>query len=146
MMIGSVLAFYLGRWFGKKFIYWLVSDKDIVDKYLLKIKNKGNVMLFFMFIFPFFPDDLLCSVAGILPIKSSSFIIMQVFTRGITILTTLFMLSGDIIPFSGWGIPFNICLTLILMTIFYLSYKNAEVISEKFEKIIYKIKRKSKNN
>ena len=103
-------------------------------------------MLFFMFIFPFFPDDLLCSVAGILPIKSSSFIIMQVFTRGITILTTLFMLSGDIIPFSGWGIPFNICLTLILMTIFYLSYKNAEVISEKFEKIIYKIKRKSKNN
>ena len=142
MMIGSIFAFYLGRWFGKKFIYWLVSDKLMVDKYLNKIKNKGNVLLFFMFIFPFFPDDLLCSVAGVLPISGLSFIIMQVFTRGITILTTLFMLSGDVIPFDGWGIPFNICLTLILMTIFYICFKNAEEISIKFSKIINKFKKK----
>ena len=141
MLLGSVLAFYLGRWFGKKFIYWIVSDKELVDKYLNKIKHKGNVLLFFMFIFPFFPDDLLCSVAGILPISGISFAIMQVFTRGITILTTLFMLGGDVIPFTGWGIPFNICLTLILMTSFYISYKNAEAISSKFSKIINKFKR-----
>ena len=141
MLLGSVLAFYLGRWFGKKFIYWLVSDKELVDKYLNKIKHKGNVLLFFMFIFPFFPDDLLCSVAGILPISGLSFTLMQVFTRGITILTTLFMLGGDVIPFTGWGIPFNICLTLILMTSFYISYKNAEAISSKFSKIINKFKR-----
>ena len=141
MLLGSVLAFYLGRWFGKKFIYWIVSDKELVDKYLNKIKHKGNVLLFFMFIFPLFPDDLLCSVAGILPISGISFAIMQVFTRGITILTTLFMLGGDVIPFTGWGIPFNICLTLILMTSFYISYKNAEAISSKFSKIINKFKR-----
>lgn len=147
MMIGSVFAFYLGRWFGKKFIYWLVADKEMVDRYLFKIKNKGNVLLFFMFIFPFFPDDLLCSVAGVLPITGFSFTIMQIFTRGITILTTLFMLSGDVIPFSGWGIPFNISLCLIFAIIFYIAYKNSEVISERFGKIIDKIfKRKSKNN
>lgn len=147
MMIGSIFAFYLGRWFGKKFIYWLVSDRELVDGYLLKIKNKGNVLLFFMFLFPFFPDDLLCSVAGILPISGISFTIMQVVTRGITILTTLFMLSGDVIPFTGWGIPFNICLCLIFVTIFYIAYKNAEVISDKFSNILNKIfKRKSKNN
>ena len=144
MMFGSMLAFHLGRWFGKKFIYWLVSDKELVDKYLYKIKNKGNVLLFFMFIFPFFPDDLLCSVAGVLPISSFSFFIMQVVTRGVTILTTLFMLSGDIIPFTGWGIPFNICLTLILMSIFYICFKNAELISFKFSEIINKFKRKKK--
>jgi uncharacterized membrane protein YdjX (TVP38/TMEM64 family) len=144
MMLGSMLAFHLGRWFGKKFIYWLVSDKELVDKYLYKIKNKGNVLLFFMFIFPFFPDDLLCSVAGVLPISSFSFFIMQVVTRGVTILTTLFMLSGDIIPFTGWGIPFNICLTLILMLIFYICFKNAELISFKFSEIINKFKRKKK--
>ena len=142
MMIGSVLAFYLGRWCGKKFIYWLVSDKELVDEYLNKIKNKGNVLLFFMFVFPFFPDDLLCSVAGVLPISGLAFTIMQVFTRGITILTTLFMLSGDIIPFTGWGIPFNICLVLIIMSIFYISYKNAELISVKIKELINKFKRK----
>ncbi len=144
MMIGSVFAFFLGRWFGKKFVYWLVGDKEMVDNYLVKIKNKGNVLLFFMFLFPFFPDDLLCSVAGILPITSFSFILMQIFTRGVTILTTLFMLSGDIIPFSGWGIPFNICLCLIFATIFYIAYKNAEKISDIFTNIVNKVfKRKS---
>lgn len=147
MMVGSVFAFYLGRWFGKKFIYWLVSDKEMVDSYLIRIKNKGNVLLFFMFLFPFFPDDLLCSLAGVLPITGLSFAIMQIFTRGITILTTLFMLSGDIIPFSGWGIPFNISLCLIFAISFYLAFKNAEVISEKFSKIVDKLfKRKKKNN
>ena len=74
MILGSMFAFYLGRWFGKKFIYWLVNDKEMVDSYLYKIKNKGNVLLFFMFIFPFFPDDLLCSIAGILPMRGFSFL------------------------------------------------------------------------
>ena len=146
MIVGSILAFYLGRWFGKKFIYWLVNDKEMVDSYLNKIKNKGNVLLFFMFIFPFFPDDLLCSIAGILPMSGFSFFLMQLFTRGVTILTTLFMLGGDIIPFSGWGIPFNICLCLIFAIIFYIAYKNAEKISDYINKIVEKLKkRKSKN-
>ena len=146
MIVGSVFAFYLGRWFGKKFIYWLVNDKEMVDSYLYKIKNKGNVLLFFMFIFPFFPDDLLCSIAGILPMSGFSFFLMQLFTRGVTILATLFMLGGDIIPFSGWGIPFNICLCLIFAIIFYIAYKNAEKISDFISKIVLKLKkRKSKN-
>lgn len=144
MMLGSILAFYLGRWFGRRFINWLVADKDVVDKYLLKIQKKGNVLLFFMFLFPFFPDDLLCSVAGILPISSPSFILMQLFTRAITILTTLFMLSGDIIPFTGWGIPFNICLCLIFAMIFYITYVYAEKISDIFSNIIKRMKKNKK--
>ena len=144
MMIGSIFAFYLGRWFGRRFLNWLVSDKEIVDKYLLKIEKKGNVLLFFMFLFPFFPDDLLCSVAGVLPISSASFILMQIFTRAITILTTLFMLSGDIIPFTGWGIPFNICLCLIFATLFYLAYVNAEKISDVSSNILKRLKKNKK--
>ena len=44
MLLGSIFAFYLGRWFGRRFINWLVSDKETVDKYLLKIRAKGNVL------------------------------------------------------------------------------------------------------
>lgn len=144
MVTGSIFAFYLGRWFGRRFINWLVSDKDVVDRYLYKIQKKGNVILFFMFLFPFFPDDLLCSVAGILPISSLSFIIMQLFTRGVTIFTTLFMLSGDVIPFTGWGIPFNICLCLIFLTIFYMAYVNAEKISDICTNILKRIRKNKK--
>ena len=49
MMVGSIFAFFLGRWFGRRFINWLVTDKEVVDNYLNKIKVKGNVLLFFMF-------------------------------------------------------------------------------------------------
>ena len=71
-----------------------------------------------------------------------SFFLMQLFTRGVTILTTLFMLGGDIIPFSGWGIPFNICLCLIFAIIFYIAYKNAEKISDFVNKIVEKLKKR----
>ena len=139
MVIGSVFAFYLGRWFGKRFLNWLVSDKETVDKYLSKIETKGNIMLFLMFIFPFFPDDLLCSIAGVMNIRSKSFILMQLFTRGVTILTTLLMLGGDIIPFKGWGIVFNITLSVLIASIFFICYKNAEKISDYFNKFVKKI-------
>lgn len=139
MLAGSLLAFYLGRVFGRKFINWLVSDKSTVDNYLEKIKVKGNVLLFLMFLFPFFPDDLLCSVAGIMSISFFSFFLMQVFTRSITILITLLVLSGDIIPFSGWGIVFNISFTLFLTIVFFICYKNAEKISDYFNKFVKKI-------
>ena len=72
-------------------------------------------------------------------IRSKTFILMQLFTRAVTILTTLLMLGGNIIPFSGWGIPFNISLSLILATFFYLCFKNAEKISDYFNKIVKKI-------
>ena len=145
MLLGSFFAFYLGRWFGRKFINWLVADKEVVDNYLNKFRIKGNVLLFLMFLFPLFPDDLLCSVAGIMPIRFKSFFLMQIFTRAVTILTTLLLLGGDIIPFSGWGIVFNLCLILILATIFYICYRNAEKISDYFNKIVKKLF-KRKNN
>lgn len=144
MILGSLLAFYLGRWFGKKFIYWLVSDKELVDRYLEKIKSKGNVLLFFMFLFPFFPDDILCSIAGIMPISAISFILMQVSTRFLAILGNQTLFGGDVIPFEGWGIVFIITLCLIFALLFVIAYKNAEKISDMFERLKDKLFKRKK--
>lgn len=144
MMIGSMVAFYLGRWLGKKFIYWIVSDKEVVDNYILKLQGKENVLLFFMFLFPFFPDDLLCMVAGVLPISGISFFIMQFFTRSTTILATLFVLSGDVIPFNKYGIPIIVMIIIIFGIIFYMCYKNSDKINKWFSNIIDKIFHKMK--
>lgn len=144
MILGSLFAFYLGRWFGKKFVYWLVSDKELVDKYLEKFKSKGNVLLFFMFLFPFFPDDILCSVAGIMPLSVWSFIIMQLITRFLAVLGNQTLLGGDVIPFEGWGIVVIITSCIIFAFLFILSYRNAEKISDAFEKAKNKIFKRNK--
>lgn len=139
IVLGSILAFYLGRWLGRPFVNWVVGDNKVVDEYLIKMKNKENVILFFMFLLPLFPDDALCSLAGILPISLMTFIIMQLFTRAISILGTLFFMSGEIIRYDALGITIIVIVCILALVAFYLSYKYADKINEIFYNIMDKI-------
>ena len=76
MFLGALLAFFLGKKIGRPFVNWIVGDKETVDYYLKKLKGKETIILFFMFLLPMFPDDILCSIAGIMPITYSIFIFM----------------------------------------------------------------------
>lgn len=138
IILGSSFAFMLGRIIGRSFVDWVIGDKQTVDEYLKKLKGKENIVLFFMFLFPFFPDDALCAVAGILPIKILTFFIMQLITRATTIGGNLLFLSGEIIPFSGWGIPVIITLCIIALITFIICYRNAEKINDFFYRFINK--------
>ena len=144
MMLGSILAFYLGRLLGKPFVNWLAGDESKVDALLKKIKTKQNVVLFFMFLLPFFPDDLLCSVCGILTMRFPSFLLMQIITRATSILATILFMSGEFIPYSGWGIPILILLGIMAIIAFILSYKYSEKIEKWFMSILNKFNFKKK--
>ncbi len=135
MMAGALFAFFLGRVFGKKLVYFLAGGEEKVENWLKKLKGKQNVVLFFMFLLPFFPDDLLCLIAGLLPLSFFGFFMMQVITRATSIAGTLFFMSGEIIPYHGWGIPVLIALGILAIIAFILSYKYSEKIEAWFLKI-----------
>ncbi len=139
IIFGSILAFYLGRWLGRPFVNWVVGDAKAVDEYLIKMKNKENVILFFMFLLPLFPDDALCSLAGILPISFLTFLFMQLLTRATSILGTLFFMSGEIIHYDALGITIIVIVCILALVAFYLSYKYADKINEIFYNIMDKI-------
>lgn len=139
IILGSILAFYLGRWLGRPFVNWVVGDSKAVDEYLIKMKNKENVILFFMFLLPLFPDDALCSLAGILPISFLTFLFMQLLTRATSILGTLFFMSGEIIHYDALGITIIVIVCILALVAFYLSYKYADKINEIFYNIMDKI-------
>ena len=145
ILLGSLFAFYLGRKFGRKFVSWLIGDELKLDKYIQKLKGKENITIFFMFLFPFFPDDLLCSIAGLISIKWKTFIIMQVISRITTIGGNILVLSGEIIPFSGWGIPVLVLLGVLSIIIFIISIKNSEKINKFFSNFALKISIKNEN-
>ena len=136
IMLGALLAFALGRLIGRPYLVWVAGSKEEADKWISKLKGRENVFLFFAFLFPLFPDDLLCSVAGMLPVKFSTFTIMQLITRTTSIGATLIFMSGEIIPYEGWGLVVIALLIVIALAAFVLSMKYAEQLNELFENLV----------
>jgi len=76
-----------------------------------------------MLLFPMFPDDILCMVAGITDMSYKFFIVTVALTRPVMIAATCFLGSGEIIPFTGWGIPVWIGLFLLGVGLFFVFNK-----------------------
>lgn len=136
VLTGSIFAYFLGKTVGIKIAYFVAGEKEIVNNYLDKLKGKEVIMLFFMFLFPFFPDDLLCIIAGLLQIKFKTFVLMQLISRMISISAIIFISFSAIISFSVDVKTIIILLTLIIITftLFFLIYKSANKICYKDRK------------
>ena len=133
-VIGSLIAFSLGRVFGKKLVAWIVG-KEEVNKYRRLLSNKGKFLLIIMFLFPLFPDDMLCMIAGLTTMSYGFFITAVLLTRPITVAANCFLGSGALIPFRGWGIAVWIIIFAVLGTAFFLLNKFQKPILKKLEKI-----------
>ena len=73
--LGSAIVFALARVLGQKFVGQFVSEK-LSEKYLDVIRRKRDVFLLLAFLFPFFPDDILCILAGLTDISFKRFILL----------------------------------------------------------------------
>ena len=144
MIAGALFAFGLGRWIGRPYINWVAGSKEKANEWIKKLKGRETVFLFFAFLLPLFPDDLLCSVAGILPISLLTFTVMQLITRLTSIGATLIFMSGELIPYHGWGLVVIAVLVAICVTAFILSLKYADKLNTYFNKLVNKITEKLK--
>ena len=137
---GSLIAYAIGRFFGKRAAEW-IAGKEAVEKYAKFIGNKGKVIFLLMQILPFFPDDILCIVAGLTSMNFAFFIVTIVVVRPVIIALYCFLGTGSIIPFSGWGIPvwisiFAVCIVLAVLALKY---------QDRFEKwLVSKFRKKDK--
>ena len=117
--IGSIICFWLGKSFGSKLVAWMIG-KENANKYANMLNVKGKWIFVLMLLFPFFPDDTLCLVAGTTKMSWKFFVLSVLLARPFTIAFTSFFGSGEIIPFSGWGLPvwagiFVACIVLIFI-------------------------------
>lgn len=135
ILAGSMQAYFLGRWLGRPFVNWIAGGKEKADRWLKRLRGRESILLFFMFLFPFFPDDLLCAVAGILPITAGAFLLMQLITRATSIGATLLFMSGEVIPFSGWGIPVLLAVAVLGIAAFLFCWRHAEGIHARMARL-----------
>lgn len=144
MFSGGLVAFALGRLIGRPYVNWVAGSKEKADEWIKKLKGREKVFLFFAFLLPLFPDDILCAVAGALPISWSLFIVMQLITRATSIGGTLIFMSGEIIPYHGWGLVVLVVLAIISIVAFVLSLKYYDKINEFFSRFVDKFSKKTK--
>lgn len=80
VLAGSALVFLLARVLGRGFADRVVG-KRVSERYLDVIRRKQDVFLTLVFLFPFFPDDLICILAGLTDIKFGRFLIIAALAR-----------------------------------------------------------------
>ena len=141
IILGSILAYYVGKFFGIKVVEWLVGV-DNLKKWLKFINGKDKIVLTFMFLFPFFPDDVLCFVAGITTISPIFFVVMIIITRIITIFISSYSLNNSIIPYNTWwGVLLWLIFFILTAAFTIFIYKKGD----KIERFLTRKKKSMKN-
>ena len=73
VIAGSVIVFLAARALGRNAVQRFL-DKGVMEKYLPIIEEKQDMFLFLTMLFPFFPDDALCMLAGLTKIPLGRFV------------------------------------------------------------------------
>lgn len=115
-IIGSLISFMLGKVFGRRLCNWMFGEEN-TEKYAKIMNEKGRFLFIIMLLFPAFPDDMLCMIAGITTMSYTYFTIICLVTRPVMIGLTAYLGSG-VIPFSGWGIPVWISIACLMFVLF----------------------------
>lgn len=127
-MCGCILAYWLGRWFGVKAVKWCAGSEEDFDKWSNFLNKKGKWWYFATVIFPMFPDDLLCLVAGGVKFNFAFYTISNLIGRSVGLVTMIAVLKG--IGAIGGGFPFMIivwAVALITEFIIYLVLRRKNV-------------------
>ena len=130
LLIGSYVAFFIGRKWGNRGASWLVGE-DVLERWKVKIKGKDNLLLTAMFLLPFFPDDVLCFVAGVSTMPTRYFVWMAFITRAISVFSTCYAIR--LIPITTWwgALVWGVLLSGMIAAFIFL-YKNVEKVNAYF--------------
>ena len=105
-MAGCLLAYWLGWKFGKKAVKWCAGSDEDYEKWCSVLNKKGKLWYLITVVFPLFPDDLLCLVAGSVKFNFWFYTIANLIGRTIGLITMLYTLK--LIGMVGGGFPFMI--------------------------------------
>mgnify|MGYP004629456431 CR=1 FL=1 len=111
VLLGSYLAFGIGKTFGKKFVSWIIG-KNKLEHFIRLLSGKEKLFLTIAFIFPFFPDDVLCMVAGVSSLTFKEFFKVSTLTRPIGVIFLCYLGGGF---FSG--LKDNLFVMILLITL-----------------------------
>lgn len=126
---GCLLAYWIGYKFGKKAVKWCAGSEEDYEKWSKVLNEKGKWWYFVTVIFPMFPDDILCLVAGAVKFNFPFYILSNVIGRGIGLVTMLLFL--ELLGSMGGDFPYMVIVWTVALLI---------------EAIVYCVLKKKENN
>ena len=139
ILLGSMLAFLLGKVFGRKLVVFMVGEKTC--KKWVDFLTNAKYSFFIMMLLPIFPDDVLCLVAGLTNMSWTFFTLTNLIARPVGIFTVSYFGSGHLIPYHGWGLIVWAILIVLIIAVLILAYKYQKQI-ENFLLRIFRSKKK----
>lgn len=126
VILGSVLIFLAARRLGQRSVQTIL-DRGVMDRYLPIIQEKQEMFLFLTMLFPFFPDDVICILAGLTQMPLSRFVLIMALARpwGLAFAA---LLGGGVIHLPVWG---WIVLVLAMAAVFCLALCFSRQIEER---------------
>ena len=124
-MVGCILSYGLGKWFGKKAVKWVAGSEEDFDKWTEFVNKKGKIWYFLTVLLPIFPDDILAIICGSLELDFGFYVLANAVGRTIGLVTILFVLKY--IGIASSNIPFMLiiwCVGLIAEIVAYFVIKN----------------------
>ena len=106
------------------------ADAGTIARYMPLIEKKRDAFLFLALLLPFFPDDVLCILAGLTRIPPARFAAIAIITRPWGLLFAAAVGSGGIrLPVWGWA-----ALALAAIALFLLGLRYGDAIEARILK------------
>lgn len=138
--LGSLLVFLAARRLGRNAVQRFV-DHGVMEKYLPVIEEKQDMFLFLTMLFPFFPDDALCILAGLTSIPTARFALIVVSARPWGLIVAALLGSGALsLPAWAWA-----ALVVLLAPAFYFAMKYSAQIEHRLFEAFERIGRKRRH-
>lgn len=137
VVAGSAIMFLAARKLGRKAAMRLV-DRGVMEKYLPVIEEKQDMFLFLTLLFPFFPDDALCILAGLTSIPFKRFLLIMALARPWGLVFAALLGSGAFaMPAWAW-----VVMTLVLAAVFIVMMKYSAQIENRLFAFVSRVSRK----
>ena len=81
ILIGAAVTFLAARAYGDRLLKKILPKKDYENVKTLIDKPKNKLIIFFLYLLPAFPKDVLGYVAGVTPIKFREFLLFSTLAR-----------------------------------------------------------------
>ena len=114
--LGVIVTYLIGRKWGKKAVIWCAGSEEEYNKWLSVLKSKKtNVIYLAAIIFPIFPDDVMCLIAGSIKMNFWWYLCANVLGRAIGL--AAFMFVFQTISNSIWTIVIIAILLVALIVL-----------------------------
>lgn len=134
VICGSVIVFLAARALGRNAVRGFL-DRGVMERYLPVIEEKQDMFLFLTMLFPFFPDDALCILAGLTTISLRRFVLIMAAARPWGLVFAALLGSGSIqMPVWGW-----VLLAVPMIAVFILAMRYSRQIEEKLFSLFRRI-------